>query len=285
MFIHGGGSTRRFWDRLLPLVDRPALAVDMPGRGDRPAELTTLTVDEEARSVAADIEAAALEAPIVLVAHSSGGLIVPAVIERLGAVVSHVVLNAASVPPEGGCGLDCMQPRHRDGVIAARDAGLARLTPGPPPDPEAFRTAYGGPPLDDETLAYVVDPVRCVVDTMNHYFQPVRWSVAADVPVTYVVNTLDRPIPPGLQEEMVARLPKPPRVVGLESGHIPAVTAPKAFFEVLFGIRRGLTAAARPCRPARHRRWSRWPWPARERLDPARTARNSAHAPPGSEAR
>ena len=233
VFIHGGGSTRRFWDRLLPLVDRPALAVDMPGRGARPADLATLTVDEEARSVAADIEAAALEPPIVLVAHSSGGLIVPALVDVLGTAVAHVVLNAASVPPEGGCGLDCMQSRHREGVIAAREAGLRPLTPGPPADPEAFRTSYGGPPLDDETLAFVVDPVRCVVDTTNHYFQPVRWSLAAHVPVTYVVNTLDRPIPPGLQKEMLGRLPQRPRVVELESGHIPAVTSPEEFAAML----------------------------------------------------
>lgn len=233
VFIHGGGTTGRFWDRLVPLVDRPALAVDMPGRGARPADLATLTVDDEARSVTADIEAAQLELPIVLVAHSSGGLIVPALIEALGAAISQVVLNAASVPPEGGCGLDCIQPRHQEGLMAVSAAGSPPLTPGPPAEPEAFRKAYGGPPLDDETLAFVVDPVRCVVDTTNHYFQPVRWSSAAHVRVTYVVNTLDRPIPPALQKEMLGRLPQQPRVIELESGHIPAVTEPKVFADLL----------------------------------------------------
>ena len=237
VLIHGGGATARFWDRLVPLLDAPVLAVDLPGRGDKPADLATLTVDDEVASVLADIDAAAFDEPLVIVAHSSGGLVVPGVLAGLGDRVERVVLNAASVPPEGGCGLDCMQPRHRDGVVlAVEQAGLDGTfitTPGPPADPEAFRGAYGGEPLDDETLAYVVDPARCVSDTVHHYFQPVRWSEAPDVPVTYVLNERDRPVPAALQEDMVGRLPHPPTVIRFDTGHLPPVTHPEAFAEVV----------------------------------------------------
>ena len=58
LLIHGGGATARFWDRLVPLLDGPSLAVDLPGRGGKPADLATLTVDEEVASVVADVEAA-----------------------------------------------------------------------------------------------------------------------------------------------------------------------------------------------------------------------------------
>ncbi len=237
VLIHGGGTTARFWDRLLPHLDQPALAVDLPGRGDKQADLATLTVELEVASVLADIEAAELDDPIVVVAHSSGGLVVPGVLAGMGDRVSHVVLNAASIPPEGGCGLDCMQPRHRDGVIMAveqaqRD-GIVLTTPGPPSDPESFRGAYGGEPLDDDTLAYVVDPVRCVRDTLHHYFQPVSWLAAPAVELTYILNQRDRPVPAALQEEMLARLPRPPTVVRVDRGHLPPVTGPQAFAEVL----------------------------------------------------
>jgi pimeloyl-ACP methyl ester carboxylesterase len=232
VLIHGGATTGRFWDRLLPLLDRPALAVDLPGRGVHPADLDTVTVDDEARSVVADVLAAGLPTPLTVVAHSSGGLPVPGVVAALGDRVAGVVLDAASVPPEGGCGIDCMQARHAERLLAARAAGYLR-TPGPPADPEAFRTTYGGPPLDDETLAHVVAPERCVVDGTNHYFQPVHWSAASGVPVTYVVNTLDRPVPPALQHEMLARLPDAPQVVELDSGHVPAITSPAAFAAIL----------------------------------------------------
>jgi pimeloyl-ACP methyl ester carboxylesterase len=158
------------------------------------------------------------------------------VLGGLGDRVAHVVLNAASVPPEGGRGLECMQERHRAGVLGAYESlkasGQPMLTPGPPSDPEAFRNAYGVP-LTDEDLAFVVDPVRCVVDTMSHYFQPISWRSAPQVPVTYIVNRLDRPVPEPLQREMIARLPRPPEVVELESGHIPAVVLPAELAAVI----------------------------------------------------
>lgn len=248
LLVHGGGTTARYWDRLLPYLDHPHLAVDLPGRADKPADLATLTVEEEVASVLADVEAAEVAGTIVLVAHSSGGLVAPGVVAGLAGRVAHVVLNAALVPTEGGCGLEGMQARHAEGLAAAveyaREEGTVITVPAPPADPESFRRTYGGDPLDDETLAFVLDPLRCVTDTVNHYFQAVHWSVAAGVPLTYVVNERDRPIPVALQEEMIGRLPRdpPPRVVRLGGGHVPAVTDPEAFAAVL-------AEAARSIRP------------------------------------
>jgi len=82
----------------------------------------------------------------------------------------------------------------------------------------------------------MADPVRHVADTVHHYLQPVRWSLAADVPVTYVLNERDRPIPLPLQEEMIERLPHPPTVVRLRGGHVPAVTDPEALAAVIRAV-------------------------------------------------
>ena len=35
VLVHGAGCGADSWDRLLPFLDRPALAVDLPGRGRR----------------------------------------------------------------------------------------------------------------------------------------------------------------------------------------------------------------------------------------------------------
>jgi len=240
VLIHGGGTTARFWDRLLPHLDRPALAVDLPGRAGKVADLASLSVQDEVASVMADIEAAAIDGPITLIAHSSGGLVVPGVAAALDDRVSAVVLNAALVPSEGGCGIDCMKERHREGLVqtlaAARREGRVITLPAPPVDPESFRRAYGGDPLDDDTLMFVVDPVRCVEDTVHHYFQPVHWSKVAGVPITYVINTRDRPVPPETQEEMVLRLPHPTNIRRVDTGHLLPVTDPALFARIVADV-------------------------------------------------
>lgn len=228
VLIHGGGSTGRFWDRLVPLLEQPALAVDLPGRNGRPGDLATLSVEDEVASVREQVEAAGLDEPLVVVAHSSGGLVVPGLVEALGGRVAQIVLVAALVPEEGGTGLDCMQPSHREGlafaVEHAASEGTTITLPGSPDDPESFRSVYGGDPLDDDALAFMVDPARCVPDTVHHYFQPVRWSLAAGVPVTYVLSERDRPVRTPMQELMADRLPEPRSIVRLDSGHLPPVT-------------------------------------------------------------
>ena len=237
VLIHGGGTTARFWDRMTPYLDTEPLAVDLPGRGAHPADLATLTVEKEVASVVADIDSAGPAGPVTLVAHSSGGLVVPGVVAALGGRVGAILLNAALVPVEGGCGIDCMQERHRDGlrlaVATAEEDGRTITLPAPRADPEALRHAYGGDPLDDATLAFVVDPVRSVEDTVQHYFQPVYWSAAAGVPITYVLNDRDRPVRPDDQEVMARRLPPPVEVTRVDSGHLLPVTSPAALAETV----------------------------------------------------
>jgi pimeloyl-ACP methyl ester carboxylesterase len=230
VLVHGGATTARFWDALLPHLELPAVALDLPGRGGRPHDLATLSPDICASSVAADIEAMGGDG-VVLVAHSSGGLVLPGIVERLGADrVQAIVLNAASIPPEDGCGLDCMKPRHRDGLkLAMAEAERTGTTiTTPVASPESLRTS-SGEELTDEQVAYISDPARSVTDSVNIYFYPVRWSTAAGIPTTYVVNIRDRPVPRDLQHEMAGRLPGPPTVVELDAGHYAAFTQPEAF--------------------------------------------------------
>ena len=241
LLVHGGGSTGRFWDRLVPLLDGPSLAVDLPGRNGVPGDLATQSVEDEVRSVLGQLDAAGPADPIVLVAHSSGGLVAPEVVQALGDRAAHVVLVAALVPPEGGRGVDCMRDSHRDGLIfaveQAAQTGTPIILPGAPEDPESFRTVYGGDPLDDDALAFMVDPIRCVPDTVQHYFQPVHWSMAAGVPVTYVLTERDRPVRTDKQEEMVTFLPGPSTVVRIDSGHLPPVTDAPWLADLIHSIR------------------------------------------------
>jgi pimeloyl-ACP methyl ester carboxylesterase len=174
-----------------------------------------------------------------VVAHSSGGLFAPGVVTRLEPRVKHIVLSAASVPPEGGLCLDAMKPSHRArltaGMDSARRDGWTLQTPPPPDDIEAVRNTYGGPPLDDELVAFVTDPSRWVRDSMNIYYQPVSWSSVGDVPITYLKQLQDRAVPPELQDEMIGRLPHG-RVIEIDTGHAPAITDPELFAGILHDV-------------------------------------------------
>jgi pimeloyl-ACP methyl ester carboxylesterase len=241
VLIHGGATNARHWDLLLVHLEHQALAVNLPGRLDRPADLATVTMEDAVASVVSDTDAAGLES-VVLVAHSSGGLVIPGLARALGSRVAHIVFCSASVPPEGGCGLDCMKPKHRASVEQLRkiatETGRAFTTPADPPDAEKLRDSYGTT-LTDEQLSFVRDPSRWVSDTYNYYFAPADWTSAKLVDRTYILNLRDRAVPLDLQEEMIANLPGT-RTIALDTGHIPAVTMP----EVLAGILDGIAADA-----------------------------------------
>ena len=178
--------------------------------------------------------------PVTLVAHSSGGLVVPGVSPRSGVAWAPSFSTppscrsrgaAASTACRSGTATACASPSPPP----TKEGGTITL-PGPPADPEAFRRAYGGDPLDDATLAFVVDPVRSVEDTVHHYFQPVHWSTAAGVPITYVLNERDKPVRPDDQEAMARRLPAPVDVIRVDSGHLLPVTSPAVFAEIVTGV-------------------------------------------------
>jgi pimeloyl-ACP methyl ester carboxylesterase len=206
----------------------------------------TLTVDDCAASIVADVDQAGL-GDVVLVAHSSGALFVPGVVAGLTPRVRHVVLSSGCVPTDGGLGLEAMKPsyarRNQEAMDAARRDGRTLTTPGPPADPEVLRRAYGVE-LDDAQLAFVAAPERNPRDSQNIYFQPVSWRAAAQVPVTVIRQLRDPVTPLELQDEMIMRLPDPAvvTVVDLDTGHIPAVTHPEAMAAILEAAAASVTA-------------------------------------------
>ena len=46
VLVHGGTCAADIWDEVLPLLNFPAVAVDLPGRGKNPADLASVTLDE-----------------------------------------------------------------------------------------------------------------------------------------------------------------------------------------------------------------------------------------------
>jgi pimeloyl-ACP methyl ester carboxylesterase len=101
-----------------------ALAVDLPGRGSRPADRRSLSLEDAVDSVTKDVETWGVDR-VILVAHSFSGILVPALATRLGDRVAAVVLVGASVPEEGKGWVDLQPPAQR-AILRL----LYRLRPG-----------------------------------------------------------------------------------------------------------------------------------------------------------
>lgn len=123
VLVHGGFHDGRCWERLIPLLARPALAVDLPGRGTRPVErMEDVTLEACVRAVIEDIERAGLRR-VVLVGHSMGGGTVPVVAARIPERIAHLVLLSTLVAPEGGSLVDGFLPETREAAIRRLGTG------------------------------------------------------------------------------------------------------------------------------------------------------------------
>jgi pimeloyl-ACP methyl ester carboxylesterase len=114
VLVHGGAHAANCWDLTIAELAAQApelrvLAVDLPGRASRPADLTTVTIADFVDSVVADVEDAGF-GEVVVVGHSLAGLIVPGIVAKLGAArVREMILLAAFVPPQGFSVVDALR--------------------------------------------------------------------------------------------------------------------------------------------------------------------------------
>ncbi len=84
------------------------LAVDMPGHGATPGDLTTVSIADCVRSAVAQIENAGLH-EVIVVGHSLAGLTVPGMVTALGSPrVREMILAAACLPAQGRAIVDTL---------------------------------------------------------------------------------------------------------------------------------------------------------------------------------
>ena len=78
VLAHGATFAASCWDLLVPHLDDDVIAIDLPGRGSRPADLSRVAIAEFVAAVLAEIEAWDLR-DVVLVGHSLAGITLPGV--------------------------------------------------------------------------------------------------------------------------------------------------------------------------------------------------------------
>lgn len=216
VLVHGGTFTARMWDDVRAHLATPSLAVDLPGRRHRPADLGAVTRADWAQAVCDDVEAAGLGA-VALVGHSSGGYVIPEVAARLAGAgrprLVGLVFVAGTVPAEGHAPVEYLRPDIRELAESTRDHVVASAT---------GRTLGGlqpGEPPIDTDLEIVENGPRLGLEAPRPLFEPMSWAgFPTDVPRFYVRCRRDRVIPPELADTMVANMGGA-TVVDLDAGH------------------------------------------------------------------
>ena len=217
VLVHGGEHAGDCWDLVVAELHRQepelrTLAVDLPGRGRTPGDLSTATIGAWVGSVVADIEEATL-GDVVIVGHSMAGVTVPGVVTKLGSArVRELILAAAFVPPQGQSIVDTL-----GGPLAvfARHAAKGRR-PVKIPGVVTRYAFCNGMTREQSRLTMsklCAESPRIPGESVD------RSAMPDDVPRTWILTTRDRALSQKSQHRSMAALGGVQDVISIDACH------------------------------------------------------------------
>jgi pimeloyl-ACP methyl ester carboxylesterase len=225
VLVHGGTVTSTMWDDVVAFLTIPAMAVDLPGRRYRPADLGQITRQTWVDAVNEDIRAAQLD-DVVLVGHSSGGYVIPGVAASLPDRVRRLVFVAATVPGEGKRPVDYLKPKLREMSLTGEATMRANAN---------HRTLgglrLGETPIDTD-LEIVENGPRMGLEAPGPLFETFSWAGVPSVPRTFIRCLQDRVVTPDLVDLMVADTGGG-ELIDIDAGHEVAKEAPQILARLL----------------------------------------------------
>jgi pimeloyl-ACP methyl ester carboxylesterase len=231
VLVHGGAHAADCWDLTVDEIHRLApelevLAVDLPGRRDKPGDLRTLTIDDWVDSVVADIDAAGLKG-VVIVGHSMAGLTVPGVLTKLGSSrVDEMILAAACVPHEGAAMVDVVAPVTA--MLARRNYGKSVPYEVPAWLPR-FVFLNGVP----RTRRHFMDGRLCPESAVIMLEKVSRRGMPIDVPRTWILTRRDRTHSAREQRASIEAIGGVQTLIELETCHGLMVSEPERLAQIL----------------------------------------------------
>jgi pimeloyl-ACP methyl ester carboxylesterase len=227
VLIHGGAHGAWCWDPMIPHLDGSALAVDLPGRGSRPADLEKLALRDFAASVVADI-ASAGASRVMLVGHSMAGLTIPRVVDQIPERIAAVVLVSCLVPRDGQTLYDAMP----DAAAGRRQTGGAPMQI----EPAAAREMFCND-MDASQTRFVLD--QLCLEAPGPMTEPVSLAgLRRPVPRSYVKLLRDQALAPALQDEFIRNAGPGCSVYELDAGHNAMISRPRELAAILNRISR-----------------------------------------------
>jgi pimeloyl-ACP methyl ester carboxylesterase len=228
VLVHGAQHGAWCWDRIRPHFALPSVALDLPGRGSRPTQLSSITVQDLADAIVADVEGLPFER-VVLVAHSMAGLSAPLAAAKLGCRVRHLVLVSSMVPAEGARALDSLPLPLR--LIMGRRLQRAAVSPaGTLETPRWLARMMFCNDMSAEDTAFVLD-MLCP-DAPGVMLERVsRQGLDPSLPRSYISLRRDRALPPSIHPQMAANIGAD--LFSLDAGHDAMFSAPRELAQLV----------------------------------------------------
>jgi pimeloyl-ACP methyl ester carboxylesterase len=222
VLVHGAGHGAWCWQHLLPQLDGPVMAVDLPGRAGRPASAEP-TLHELADAVIQDVEAAHFD-EVILVGHSLAGATLPLIAAKLPGT-RHLIFIAALVSTPGEDSYSVLSSPQRQILRAiARASKRMRLQPRKIPGYLVRKQFCNG--LSADETAFVLSNVTPDNVALTLERASVTVADVPDIPATYVRLLRDKVLKPSTQAVMGARLGRHADVVDIDSGHEVMISRP-----------------------------------------------------------
>jgi pimeloyl-ACP methyl ester carboxylesterase len=231
VLVHGGGLAADSWELTVEEIQRLApeltvLALDMPGRRNKPGDLREMRIADYVDSLVGDIESAGLE-DIVIAGHSMGGMMLPGVVTKLGSArVREMIFAASFLPPEGTSIVD-----GSPWLIAAVAGRIAkRNVPTPTPKWMARFVFMNGVPSHRRRFMagkLYAESLRILTEKVS------RRGMPDDIPRTWILTRRDRALAPKVQRKYIDALGGVQTLIEMDACHMMLVSEPEQLAEIL----------------------------------------------------
>ena len=247
LLIHGAGqgawSWGRVWGYMTAPVEHPprlytrqraerVFPLDLPGHGgDADGDTGAVTLEECVHSITRAVERQGLK-DLILVGHGFAGPLILRAAQQLDESPKRLVL-VAGIVPENGRDMLTAFPRNVRHIYKVLSL-MSKLS---------GRDLKVPKPAIDRCLCNGMDPME-IVQAVG-FFGPLPTRVLSSkvslgslevpYPVSYVVLSEDKLLPPDVQRQMAARIPNA-EVLELESCHQAMLYKPRELADMLLGL-------------------------------------------------
>jgi pimeloyl-ACP methyl ester carboxylesterase len=232
VLVHGGEHSADCWDLTLAELRRqapklPVIAVDMPGHGQTPGNLTTVGIADCVRSAVAQIEDAGLN-EVILVGHSMAGLTVPGVVAKLGAArVREMILAASCLPRQGEAIVDTLA-----GPLAWYVRRAVRLKKPPTTTPNVLSALLFCNGMTRSQRRYTLSRIHPEAATI--ITEPVdRSDLPDDVARTWILTLRDHALFQRTQLRSIAALGGVQTLIPIDTCHDLMISEPRLLAQIL----------------------------------------------------